>query len=583
MDENNENIRTEYYDEYEIDLREYIMLLWDNKWFIAGLVAAALIITFFYSFFLAGPVYEAKSTLLILPPKYKTSLEVSTLPIETYKNLATTDTIKQSIIDELDLKNEKNEKLTTAQLERMMHIEVIIGGASDNSQENAPLIVLTVKGKNPELITKMANLWAEKFISDSKQIRIGEIQEVSEVIQNQFSETEIKLKNLKDELLQFKKEHRLRIANSELNSKQNKLDNLNNRIVDLKSELGSQKAVYTNLQKQINNLQKEGYWSGDLNLDTDKNNELQIAKNNYLKTENKLLDFNKNNNLELMKQEIELKQNRIQRYKEMISNLNNSLQKLKEENKNIKNILDKEPEKWNLNKSLSNDAFWENILNKEKIEILKDLQLSNEIINPVFQRLKVRYSDNKVTLETLPQEIEYYRSELNNEVMELNRYNARYKELSIKKDHLASDLDKYKKIYLNHANKYKELLAAEMNTKLEVESLSAQLDFYQDSRNNLKVEIKTLQNNIWKAENIQDRLQQEIDNVKNTYSMLAKRVEEARIAEAQRTSDVKFFAKAVEPTEPVENNLKLNLAIAGVLALMLGVFIVFFKEFMKEE
>ncbi|KXS48090.1 MAG: lipopolysaccharide biosynthesis protein, partial [Halanaerobium sp. T82-1] len=37
------------------------------------------------------------------------------------------------------------------------------------------------------------------------------------------------------------------------------------------------------------------------------------------------------------------------------------------------------------------------------------------------------------------------------------------------------------------------------------------------------------------------------------------------------------------PEDPVSPNTKLNVAIAAVLGLMLAVFIVFFKEFMKEE
>ncbi|MGM0500180.1 MAG: Wzz/FepE/Etk N-terminal domain-containing protein, partial [Bacillota bacterium] len=39
----------DYYDEYEIDLREYIMLLWDNKFFIGGLVVLAVLISYVYS------------------------------------------------------------------------------------------------------------------------------------------------------------------------------------------------------------------------------------------------------------------------------------------------------------------------------------------------------------------------------------------------------------------------------------------------------------------------------------------------------------------------------------------------------
>jgi uncharacterized protein involved in exopolysaccharide biosynthesis len=47
-----------YYDEYEIDLREYIMLLWDNKFFIIGLTVLAILISYFYSVNFITPEYN---------------------------------------------------------------------------------------------------------------------------------------------------------------------------------------------------------------------------------------------------------------------------------------------------------------------------------------------------------------------------------------------------------------------------------------------------------------------------------------------------------------------------------------------
>lgn len=72
------------YDEYEIDLREYIRVLWKGRYLILGLMVIALLITGVYFKLFTSPVYEARATLLIIPPTYKTSLEVATLPLDTY-------------------------------------------------------------------------------------------------------------------------------------------------------------------------------------------------------------------------------------------------------------------------------------------------------------------------------------------------------------------------------------------------------------------------------------------------------------------------------------------------------------------
>lgn len=51
------------YDEYEIDLREYIMLLWKKKWVIIGLVVIAMIAAWAVSTFFMGETYETEATL----------------------------------------------------------------------------------------------------------------------------------------------------------------------------------------------------------------------------------------------------------------------------------------------------------------------------------------------------------------------------------------------------------------------------------------------------------------------------------------------------------------------------------------
>ncbi|MFW6301639.1 MAG: Wzz/FepE/Etk N-terminal domain-containing protein [Bacillota bacterium] len=51
------------YDEYEIDLREYIMLLWNKKWLIIGLVVIAMVAAWAVSSFFMGETYETEVTL----------------------------------------------------------------------------------------------------------------------------------------------------------------------------------------------------------------------------------------------------------------------------------------------------------------------------------------------------------------------------------------------------------------------------------------------------------------------------------------------------------------------------------------
>ncbi|MGM0437321.1 MAG: GNVR domain-containing protein, partial [Bacillota bacterium] len=156
-------------------------------------------------------------------------------------------------------------------------------------------------------------------------------------------------------------------------------------------------------------------------------------------------------------------------------------------------------------------------------------------------------------------------------------------ELNQQEDRLKSDLDNYKKIYQNEVQTYRGLVSDKLESELKIDSLETQVDFYKEKYESTKKDIKELQDEIWEAEIKEESLAQRVKDIEKTYSMLSEKVEEARLTEAQRSSDVKFIAEAVPPTQPLGTNLKLNVAIAGVLALMLGVFIVFFREFLKKD
>ena len=49
----------------EIDLKEYLSIIWDRKWLIIGVTLLAILISGIISFFVLKPVYETSTTILI--------------------------------------------------------------------------------------------------------------------------------------------------------------------------------------------------------------------------------------------------------------------------------------------------------------------------------------------------------------------------------------------------------------------------------------------------------------------------------------------------------------------------------------
>ena len=78
------------------------------------------------------------------------------------------------------------------------------------------------------------------------------------------------------------------------------------------------------------------------------------------------------------------------------------------------------------------------------------------------------------------------------------------------------------------------------------------------------------------------RLQREKNVAEDIYLLLRNRKEEINIQQAMQTSDIFVVDSAYLPENTVSPNLRLNLAIAAVLAAMLAVFIIFLLEFMDD-
>jgi len=76
------------------------------------------------------------------------------------------------------------------------------------------------------------------------------------------------------------------------------------------------------------------------------------------------------------------------------------------------------------------------------------------------------------------------------------------------------------------------------------------------------------------------RLERAVKVSENIYLLLLEKYQEARINEAMELGNMRIIDKALTPDNPIKPNKKLNLAIGGILGLMLGVMLLFFMEYM---
>jgi succinoglycan biosynthesis transport protein ExoP len=95
----------------------------------------------------------------------------------------------------------------------------------------------------------------------------------------------------------------------------------------------------------------------------------------------------------------------------------------------------------------------------------------------------------------------------------------------------------------------------------------------------LSAEILPLQEALQGAITEKERLTRAQEVAHGTFTTLANKVEEARIAAQDETGEVRLASRASVPTSPVGPRKLMNTAMAGILGLFVGVFAAFFVEY----
>ena len=78
------------------------------------------------------------------------------------------------------------------------------------------------------------------------------------------------------------------------------------------------------------------------------------------------------------------------------------------------------------------------------------------------------------------------------------------------------------------------------------------------------------------------QLNREHSTKEKLYNIFCKQAEELQLTEGTKTDLLKITSLAHEPRTPIKPNKKLNIFIAGVLGLFVGVFVAFFLEFWQK-
>lgn len=132
---------------------------------------------------------------------------------------------------------------------------------------------------------------------------------------------------------------------------------------------------------------------------------------------------------------------------------------------------------------------------------------------------------------------------------------------------------------------YLSLSSQVSNYKMDISEATKELELMKSKIDQTQKEIEKIQSELAEKRHELNLVQRNVDIAQGTYDAFLKKYEEIRVAETTEMgeSTINIVSPALVPIRPVGPRKMLNVAIAGVLGIMLGVFIAFFKEYWKNS
>ena len=167
--------------EMEIDLKEYMSIIWNKKWLILGVTLLAIIISAIISFFVLEPTYETSTKILVGRSNVSQNainyedIMLSQSLVNTYGEIIKSETVLNEVIANLKL------NISTGALKKRIKV---------NPVAETEIIEIKVNDTDPNLATNIANELAKVSMKNVKEIM--KIDNVQVIDQAQIPKSPIK-------------------------------------------------------------------------------------------------------------------------------------------------------------------------------------------------------------------------------------------------------------------------------------------------------------------------------------------------------------------------------------------------------
>jgi len=264
---------------------------------------------------------------------------------------------------------------------------------------------------------------------------------------------------------------------------------------------------------------------------TDIEEKLKLAEQDFFEIEDKLMKFNETINDETindeileLENEINYKTTKISSFESRLIDIQLSLEKEKAKKEQIITEMNEQEKILKLNRSIIDDQFFRQLISNitdSNLEIA-NLTYISEVTNPIYYNLAQQLISTNISISSL-------KAEENQLTQNIVDFDASLKDL----------------------------------------------------KEDLK-DLKDLKEKSTESKSILSQLNREYSIKEKLYNIFCKQAEEIWLTETTEEDLLKIASLAYEPKAPIKPNRKLNILIAGVLGLFVGIFVAFFLEFWQK-
>jgi capsular exopolysaccharide synthesis family protein len=199
-----------------LELKDYINVLINRRWIIAGTVAAVLALTLIFTF-LQAPVYQSKVEILsevssasesVLGSFFTSALFDPDRYIQTQTEIIKTDTMALAVESALHIKYEENARLreegedvyipdeipTSSELVSMVDVQQL---------ERTNIFDIVITNTDPLLSRDVAQSYAEEYIASRQLAAIRQISEARREVWNRIQEVEDEIRQATEQAKQY--------------------------------------------------------------------------------------------------------------------------------------------------------------------------------------------------------------------------------------------------------------------------------------------------------------------------------------------------------------------------------------------